>query len=594
MEWLLPAGAWAFASVPAIIALYLLRRRATRHEVSSLLLWQRTESVREASKPFQKLRKQWLLILQLLLAALLSLALLRPALPGMAQGEVALIFDVSASMQATQAGKSRLGQAVEEAASLVDSMKEGDAVTILTAGSTVGQVLARSTDKLKMRAALRGLQAENGTADLDGALSLAKAMGQDLPELSIVVYSDTYTTEDQGVEVRAVGSGADNRSVLSLRCSPQEGGLLAFARIANYGAAADVTMECYADGALVDVRTLSLPAGRETGAQFSVPMEAQAVWVALKTPDALEADNVRYWVAQQQRERRVLLVTRGNIFLEKALALRQDIQVFRTTAADAGGMEDYDLVILDGESPGELPATGSLLALAPDREILGIRPGEVSEAPGRLRAENSPLAKRLAQNLLLSGLSLRAHRPLTGGESVLSWGDGALLTVAEQGGRRAAVIGFDLHDSNLPMQADFPILMQNLMDYLLPEAVGAVDAAYCGRPVDIAPDEWAVERQVLTPTGKTVPVEGTVFAETGEIGIYALKEERADGRLRITPFVLHMAPSEADLRYVAEPGPDSREVTASRQGTGMELRVFFLLAMLLLSMVEWEVSRRGA
>jgi len=594
MEWLLPVGVWAFVSVPAIIALYLLRRRAARHEVPSLLLWQRTESAQEAYKPFQKLRKQWLLILQLLLAILLSLALLRPALPGMARGEVVLVFDMSASMQTTYGGKTRLDLAVEEAVALVDRMKEGDAVTILTAGSKVGQTLARSTDKLKIRTALRALRAENGTADLDSAVSLAKAMRRDLPELSIVVYSDMYTTEDPEVDVSAVGIGADNRSILSLRCSPQEDGLLAFARIANYGAMADVTMECYADGALVDVRTLSLPAGREVGVPFGVPMDAQAVWVVLTTPDALEADNIRYWVAQQQRERRVLLVTQGNIFLEKALALRQDAMIYRTTAADAGGMDDYDLVILDGESSRELPTAGSLLAFAPDREIFGIHRAGAIEASGRLWAESNPLAKRLTRNLLLSGLALRVHHPLTGGQSILRWGDGTLLAVAEQEGRRIAVIGFDLHDSNLPMQADFPILMQNLMDYLLPEAVGAVDAVFCGRPVDIAPDEWAIGQQVITPSGRAVPVEGTVFLDTGEIGIYVLREERADGVSRVTPFALHMAPSEADVRHVAEPGTSNRQDATGRKGAGMELTLFLLLTILLLSMVEWEVSRRGA
>ena len=594
MEWLLSAGVWAFVSVPAIIALYLLRRRATRHEVPSLLLWQRTESAREASKPFQKLRKQWLLILQLLLAALLSLALLRPALPGVTRGEAALIFDLSASMQASREGRTRLEQAVEDAVSLVDGMKEGDAVTIITAGSTIGQVLSRSTDKQKIRAALKGLRAENGTADLDAALSLAKAMQQDLQSLFIVVYSDTYTTGDHGVEVRTAGMGVDNRSILSLRCSPREDGLSAFARIANYGAAADISMECYADGTLMDVRALSLAEGQEASVQFSVPRDARLVWVALTTPDALEADNIRFWAAQQRRERRVLLVTRGNIFLEKALALRQDTLVFKATAADAGGMEGYDLVILDGESPASLPAAGSLLALAPNREVWGITPGIASDSPGKLRAESNQLARELTRNLPLSGMALRAYTPLTGGQSALIMGNDTLLATAELDGRRAAVIGFDLHDSNLPMLADFPILMQNLMDYLLPEAVGAVDAMFCGQPVNIAPDEQAVERQVITPGGRAAPVEGTVFTDTGEIGVYALREARADGSLRITPFTLHMAPSEADVRHVAAPAISDRREQAGRQGAGRELTVFLLLAALLLSMAEWEVSRRGA
>lgn len=596
MEWLLPAGAWAFLGIGVVVLLYLLRRKATRHEVPSLLLWKKMEAAQEASRPFQKLRKQWLLLLQLMLAALLAFALLRPALPGGSQGEMALLFDVSASMQAVSGDKSRLEMAVQDALALVDGAKEGDAITVLTAGSTVGQALTRSTDKQKVRATLRELKAENGTADMQGALSLARAMRRDLPEMSIIVYSDSAISgEDAGdLEFRGVGSGADNRSILSLRCSSQEEGLAAFARVANYGAASDITVECYADGALCDLRSLSLPQGGEESLQFQAPAGAQSVWVAIQEPDALAADNVRYWVAQPKRERNVLLVTQGNVFVEKALALRQDVKVVKAGDISAAGSQEYDLVILDGQAPQELPQTGSLLALAPGREILGIAPGEASQAAGTLRAPRSALAERLTQNLLLSEFSLRTFFPLAGGQSILLWGDSPLLSVADQNGRRAAVLGFDLHDSNLPMKPDFPILMQNLLDYLLPEAVGAVEGATAGEPVTLALDERTKSARVITPSGQGIPVQGGVFTDTGEIGIYALQEDRMDDTRRTTPFVLHMAPSEADVRTVAASNLASQGEMARRQGAGREITVFFLLAALMLLLVEWEVSRRGA
>lgn len=598
MEWLLPAGAWAFGCILVVIVLYILRRKATRHEVPSLLLWQKTESAQEASRPFQKLRKQWLLFLQLLLVTMMAFALLRPALPGGPQGELVLVMDVSASMQAALQGKSRLELSVEDAMALVDGMKEGDAVTVLTAGSTVGQVLARSTDQQKIKAALRALKAENGGADMEAALSLAFAMRRDLPELGIVVYSDAYAdtgaSNQGGVEIRSLGGGADNRSLLSLRCSPQETGLAAFARVANYGAAAEVTLECFADGVLCDLRTISLVAGGEESVQFSVPGNAAAVWVTITTPDALALDNTRYWVAKEKRERRVLLVTQGNVFLEKALALRQDAQVLKTTALDLNQADVYDLVILDGQPMAELPATGSLLVFSPTAAVLGLSAGATQETAGALRAGRSDLAQQMTKNLLLSDFSLRSYRPISGGQSVLTWGGATLAAAAEENGRRAVAVGFDLHDSNLPMKPDFPILMQNLLDYLLPETVSAVEDASAGPPVHLVPDEQAVSAQVLTPSGRSVPVGGTVFSDTGEIGIYALQEERADGTRRVTPFVLHMDPAEADVRQVAASVLGQGGAEAQRRGAGQELTPYFLLLALAVLLLEWGVSRRGA
>lgn len=594
MEWLLPAGAWAFASVLAVIALYLLRRKATRHEVPSLYLWRRTQAAQEASKPFQMLRKNWLLILQLLLVILLSTSLLRPALTGGLHGEMVLIVDVSASMQAEANGKSRVELAVEDALRLVDGMQEGDAVTVLTAGSAVGQIITRSADKQKVKAALSALKAENGTADMEGAVSLAQAMGRDIPGLSIVVYTDSNLSLEEGVTVRPVGTGAENRAILSLSCTRQEDGLRGFARIANYGAAAEVTVECYADGALCDIRTLSMAEGEQQSVQFSVPVEARAVWSQITTPDALVADNIRYWASQKQGERRILLVTQGNVFLEKALALREDAVVLKTNPADAANIEGFDLYVLDGACPEPLPQAGSILAWAPDVDILGIHSEAAIQKEGAMRAASGKGAQAITQNLLLSETALRSYHPLTGGQSVLTWGGDTLLAVNEQDGRRAAVVGFDLHDSNLPVKADFPILMQNLLDYLLPEAVSAVEGGTCGQPVALALDDRTTAAQVVTPTGRQVALDGQVLTDTSEIGVYSLTEERTDKESRTTLFTLHMAGEESDVRVITAQAQGGEATATGQRGMGQELTVLFLLALLLLSLVEWEVSRRGA
>ena len=41
MEWLNPAGAWAFLGFLPVIALYVLKRKARRTPVPSLLLWKK-------------------------------------------------------------------------------------------------------------------------------------------------------------------------------------------------------------------------------------------------------------------------------------------------------------------------------------------------------------------------------------------------------------------------------------------------------------------------------------------------------------------------------------------------------------------------
>src|SRR5205814_1237819 len=78
MSFLTPAAFWFAATIPVVIVFYLLKRKRVVQLVSSTLLWQKFLAETQASAPFQKLRHNWLLILQLLLLALVILALARP------------------------------------------------------------------------------------------------------------------------------------------------------------------------------------------------------------------------------------------------------------------------------------------------------------------------------------------------------------------------------------------------------------------------------------------------------------------------------------------------------------------------------------
>jgi uncharacterized protein (DUF58 family) len=96
-----------------IILLYMLRLRRREVLVSSTLLWRKLLRDREANAPWQRLRRNLLLILQLLILAALVLALARPFIPvpSVAGGSVVVVLDASASMRATDVGESRFDAA---------------------------------------------------------------------------------------------------------------------------------------------------------------------------------------------------------------------------------------------------------------------------------------------------------------------------------------------------------------------------------------------------------------------------------------------------------------------------------------------------
>src|SRR3954469_7883883 len=122
------AAAAAAVAVPALLVLYFLKLKRRELAVSSTLLWKKAIQDLQVNAPFQKLRKNLLLLLQLLLLILLLLALSRPITfftPGAGKNTV-IIIDRSPSMSANDIGKlTRLDEAKRQAKELVESIDRG-------------------------------------------------------------------------------------------------------------------------------------------------------------------------------------------------------------------------------------------------------------------------------------------------------------------------------------------------------------------------------------------------------------------------------------------------------------------------------------
>src|SRR5437764_1107989 len=86
-----------------IIIFYMLRLRRQEITVSSNLLWRQVTQDRQANAPWQRLRRNLLLLLQLLVLAGLVAAVARPFVltSAPAAGNLVVVLDGSASMQAT-------------------------------------------------------------------------------------------------------------------------------------------------------------------------------------------------------------------------------------------------------------------------------------------------------------------------------------------------------------------------------------------------------------------------------------------------------------------------------------------------------------
>ncbi len=317
----LVAGAIA---VPALLILYFLKLRRREVEISSTLLWKKAVQDMQANAPFQRLRSNILLFLQLLVLAAILFALAQPRLKSQdlsGQSHVILI-DRSGSMAALDAGEgarkiSRLDDAKKQALALVDSLREGgvlsrdeaDRAMVIAFDESAAVVQPLTTDKQVLRAAIDAITPSQASTSLAMAIELARANApkravveadgkvslmelSDVP-LTIHLFSDGRIPDAAGVSLgpaqepgriggntlvyHPVGSPkAPNVGIVSLRA---ERGfddptlITVFASIANdEPTTRDVDAELIVNGERQGLRTVPLPpATTPEGGASSMP-----------------------------------------------------------------------------------------------------------------------------------------------------------------------------------------------------------------------------------------------------------------------------------------------------------------------------------
>src|SRR5206468_6225181 len=136
-----------------------------------------------------------------------------------------------------------------------------------------------------------------------------------------------------------------------------------YGSIANFSSnVVDTEVELRLDDRLLEARPLKIPAG-ETSPQVFVASQARdgVFTLRLTGKDDLAADNQASIVSLLPKPVKVLLVTRGNRFLERGLRSAPNVEL--ATASDlTDPAAVFDFVVLDDVVPTVWPK-GNLLAI---------------------------------------------------------------------------------------------------------------------------------------------------------------------------------------------------------------------------------------
>src|SRR5688500_6288057 len=157
MSWGLPLALLiALGAVPLILFLHSLRPRGSKVRTTALFIWERVLNERPlATRLGWLLRKNLLLILQLLAAILMIAALADPSLLhfGAPAGDTVVVMDLTASMKAKGPGGTRFDAARREFLSLVDGLQPDRRMMLIGVGSETRLIVPFTADKKRLREA---------------------------------------------------------------------------------------------------------------------------------------------------------------------------------------------------------------------------------------------------------------------------------------------------------------------------------------------------------------------------------------------------------------------------------------------------------
>lgn len=548
MNFLSPIAFAFAASLGVVIVFYMLKRKRVIKLVSSTLLWQKFLAETQASSPLQKLRHNWLLLLQLLLLLLVVVALARPFFTGQAPTSRlrVLVLDGSASMQSTDIKPSRFQQAKSEALTWVNGMRDGEQMMVLLAAGNTEVKQSPTGDKAALRRAIESCAAADTPTRLAdaiktaGAFTFEKRGEETVTSGEIHLFSDGAVTDleplaNKNLPLVYHKIGQDGRNAglvnLDVKVHPEDPSQRAiFAAVFNASTnliAADIELSF--DGQSLEVRPLTLTPTNTQPLVFFAPQQRDGVFtLKLKIDDDLAADNQASIVSLIPAPVKALLLTQGNRFLEKALRAASPNLQLTVAGLLADGAENYDLVVIDNMVPIVWPNINTLAINTANTNWLQVQ-GTIQGPPIVDWRSAHPLLRFVNFDNVQVAEAMSVRPPGWGLPLVESPAT-PLLLAGELDQRRLIWIGFDPLQSTWPLRISFPIFIANAVDWLNPSSLNTTALQVkAGDPFRLNLYQTISSARVTMPDGQQRDVatgpntRELVFGQTASQGVYRLQ-----------------------------------------------------------------------
>jgi len=449
---------------------------------------------------FSNLLRRLLSLLMQILIVLLLVAAVADPVPLQSQARTVIVLDTSCTMQTRDAsGRTRLESAAQLCHQVIDRCGNGE-IGIVTVGTGSSLVQEPTYDHDQaIRAVDTAKPCESGS-DLFEALTFASHVAGSSRHPRVIVVSDFDSVTPghlrsswkgaQGLSLLRIGEPVPNASITNVWTDRKDDGFHASASITQTGMdGRAIAVQLVMGGKIVESNSISL-AGPSARIEMTTPLRVgDAFEILAQTGDGLAVDDCAFGVVTAYSPR-ICLVTSGDKPLEAAIQAGDPAAVDMVAPDRFTTGADYDVVIIDGSSPGNhpLPARAAYLFLGPC-DPFGwalfdppVKSNPVSDwaADHPFTADVDPSSLKLVELFPTRWQQGIVVNPLVNAGSMPCIVE-ATSPELWQTGKRIYWL-FDFAKSNLSNQTMFPVLLWNSIDYLTGQKARSAPS-WAGRPV---------------------------------------------------------------------------------------------------------------
>ncbi len=560
-----PLGLAALLAALPVIVLYLIRPDPRRLRLPTTRFLVDADGTSSSRPLFERLKRNLVLLLQLLAILLFATALAAPYVPA-AQSETVeetvVVVDATASMTVESGGTTRFERAVDAARGAVTSTTS---VVVADAGASVPLRAGTAADAEETLGTLRPTGAPGS---LRTAITRATSLAGE--NARVVVFSDfagdsEWRSAVQAAEARGLrvdlrqfdAGGADNVGIVDRSFSGEE----VTVSVRNFGTDTATRQVSLGD----ERERVELAPGDVRTVTFTVPPDGGEV--RLSPRDSFRADDVAYVAVPADATVDVLLVANDrNRYLETALSVIDPVEVTRIAPSesvpDPPG-DAYDVVVYTGVDAGELGGehvaagraavssgggvgiqAGESMPVGAYGDLLLIEPDTVASNPTLA----TPAEAELTRDLSFPPPERYVRGELRSGRALLSTADGTPLVATDtRDGGRVLYYGYIESASTFKYDFEYPIFWKRSVFALAGrESLPALNLATGDRlPID---GETTVEtpRGEVTAASLTAADPGFYTVEGVRYGVSLLSVEES-------------AVTAPDVEESAGDGPTTRQ-----------------------------------